>query len=161
MAKTPNPNAKPLNPSAKTLWPKENHSDIIGGVLVSQKEPRDLSGNPWMCVGSPTVPKGTAGEPAETRGWSTFACHRRASLQEPCADLCWFPTGQHVARGKQQRREAGVQLRVSAGLLYRSPAMTYLHIMSLALCWTSHVKHMNCREISWDVLASPRAPSGP
>ena len=58
-----------------------------------------------LCVGFPTAPSGAVGKPTETRAWDTIAGQRRASLKEPCADLCWFPTGQHVARGKQQMGE--------------------------------------------------------
>ena len=40
-----------------------------------------------IVLASPRPPRGAAGKPTETRGWSTIADPRRASGQKPCADL--------------------------------------------------------------------------
>ena len=80
---------------------------------------------PMRCVlGFPTVPRGTAGKPAETRDWCTSAGQRRASLQEPCADLLGSPPFQGEREGTQRKRETCAQVQVSAGLLCRNPALT-------------------------------------
>ena len=89
--------------------------------LENQQIYREFFGCVLVSLGPP---RGARGRPAETRGWSTITGPRRASGQEPCADLLSSPPFQGEREGTQRKRETCAQVQVSAKLLCRNPALT-------------------------------------
>ena len=104
--------------------PREPFLGSVGKSRMSVLGPHRSKGADALCAGFPTAPRGAGGNPAETRDWCTCAGQRKASQQEPCADLLGSPPFQGEREGTQRKRETGAQVQVSAGLLCRNPALT-------------------------------------